>query len=46
MVIKNNGSKTIVLVTSHAKKIYNKGKEKWTDALKRATIDLKKKGII
>jgi hypothetical protein len=39
------GSK-IVLISARAKKIYQKGKEKWSDAISRATKELKKEGKI
>jgi hypothetical protein len=41
MATKKSGQK-IKLISAHAKKIWNKDKEKWTDAIKRATIELKK----
>jgi hypothetical protein len=36
----------ITLIAAHAKKIYKKGKEKWSEAIKRATLELKKAGKI
>jgi hypothetical protein len=36
----------ITLISSRAKKIYKKGAEKWTDAISRATKELKKEGKI
>ena len=33
-------------ISARAKKIYKKGKEKWTDAISRATKELKKEGKI
>jgi hypothetical protein len=36
----------IKLISAHAKKIWNKDKEKWTDAIKRATSELKKQNKI
>ena len=40
------GSNKIVMITEHAKKIYKKGEEKWSHALKRATLELRKKGLL
>lgn len=38
---------SIKLISERAKKIWKgKGKEKWTDAIKRATKELKKEGKI
>jgi hypothetical protein len=42
---KTGGSK-IALISARAKKIYNKGSEKWSDAIARATKELKKEGKI
>jgi hypothetical protein len=42
---KKQGEK-IKLISAHAKKIWKQGKEKWTDAIKRATIELKKENKI
>jgi hypothetical protein len=39
------GSK-ITLISARAKKIYKKGTEKWSDAISRATKELKKEGKI
>ncbi len=36
----------ITLISALAKKMYKKGDEKWTDAIKRATDKLKKEGKI
>jgi len=37
----------IKLISAHAKKIWNKeGGEKWKDAIKRASVDLKKQNKI
>jgi hypothetical protein len=41
-----SGSNKIVLITTHAKKIYKKGEEKWSSAVKRATLELRKKGVL
>jgi hypothetical protein len=34
----------ITLISARAKKIYKKGTEKWTDAISRASKELKKEG--
>jgi hypothetical protein len=34
----------ITLISARAKKIYKKGAEKWTDAISRASKELKKEG--
>lgn len=40
-------NETIKLISTRAKKIWRgTGKEKWTDAIKRATRELKKEGKI
>lgn len=36
----------ITLISARAKSIYKKGAEKWTDAISRATKELKKEGKI
>jgi hypothetical protein len=36
----------IALIASRAKKIWKKGSEKWTDAISRASKELKKEGKI
>jgi hypothetical protein len=36
----------ISLISERAKKIYKKGSEKWSDAISRATKELKKEGKI
>lgn len=36
----------IALISAHAKKTWNKEKEKWTDAIRRASAELKKSGKI
>lgn len=37
---------TIKLIAARAKKIYKKGEEKWCEAIKRASAELKKEGKI
>jgi hypothetical protein len=37
---------SIKLISAHAKTIWKKGSEKWTDAIKRASAELKKSGKI
>ena len=39
-------SNTITLISARAKKIYKKGTEKWSNAIKRASAELKKEGKI
>jgi hypothetical protein len=36
----------ITLISSRAKQIWKKGSEKWTDAISRASKELKKEGKI
>jgi hypothetical protein len=36
----------IALISARAKKIWKKGSEKWTDAISRASKELKKEGKI
>lgn len=36
----------IALISARAKKIYKKGSEKWSNAISRATKELKKEGKI
>lgn len=36
----------ITLISARAKKIWKKGSEKWTDAIARASKELKKEGKI
>jgi len=36
----------ISLISAHAKKTWDKTKEKWTDAIRRASSELKKAGKI
>lgn len=36
----------ISLISARAKKIYKKGTEKWSNAIKRASVELKKEGKI
>ena len=36
----------ISLISARAKKIYKKGTEKWSNAIKRASAELKKEGKI
>lgn len=43
---KTKAQKSITLISARAKQIYKKGKEKWTDAISRATRELKKEGKI
>lgn len=43
---KTKAQKSISLIAERAKKIYKKGSEKWTDAIKRASNELKKEGKI
>jgi hypothetical protein len=45
MSTKQRGEK-IKLISARAKKIWKKDSEKWTNAIKRATIELKKEGKI
>lgn len=45
MATKKQASK-VTLISAHAKKIYKKGSEKWTDAVRRAALELKKAGKI
>ena len=45
MATSKGGSK-IALISAKAKKIYKKGFEKWSDAISRATKELKKEGKI
>jgi hypothetical protein len=45
MATKKQASK-VTLISAHAKKIYKKGSEKWTDAVRRAALELKKEGKI
>lgn len=45
MATKKSGSK-ITLISARAKQIYKQGKEKWSDAISRATKELKKEGKI
>jgi hypothetical protein len=40
------GSNKISLISERAKKIYKKGSEKWSNAISRATKELKKEGKI
>jgi len=43
----NKKGEKIRLISTHAKKIWNKaGGEKWVDAIKRASAELKKSGKI
>jgi hypothetical protein len=47
MTKKKSGTSTITLISARAKKIWKgTGKEKWTDAVKRASKELKKEGKI
>jgi hypothetical protein len=39
-------SSKLALISARAKKIYKKGTEKWTDAIARASKELKKEGKI
>ncbi len=39
---KLSGAEKVTMISALAKKTYQKGKEKWTDAIKRATRELKK----
>jgi|GEM_PF-2396307 hypothetical protein len=41
---KKKGNSGLSAITAHAKKIWKKGKEKWTDAISRASKELKKAG--
>lgn len=41
---KSNGK--LALITERAKKIWKKGTEKWSSAIKRASAELKKEGKI
>jgi len=43
---KTQGQNKITLISARAKKIYKQGKEKWSDAISRATKELKKEGKI
>ena len=43
---KSKQGEKIKLISAHAKKIWKKEKEKWTDAVKRASVELKKAGKI
>jgi hypothetical protein len=45
MATSKKGEK-ISLISAHAKKIWKKGSEKWTDAIRRASAELKKSGKI
>lgn len=40
------GKNLIILISARAKKIYKPNTEKWTDAIVRATKELKKEGKI
>jgi hypothetical protein len=42
----NKGNNKISLISERAKKIYKKGKEKWSEAISRASKELKKEGKI
>ena len=42
MATKSKPGQKIKLISAHAKKIWKQGSEKWTDAIKRATKELKK----
>jgi hypothetical protein len=42
---KSSGNK-ITLISARAKQIYKKGTEKWSNAISRATKELKKEGKI
>lgn len=47
MPTKKKGNSTILLISARAKQIWKgSGKEKWSDAIKRATKELKKEGKI
>lgn len=47
MTKKKSGKSTIQLISERAKKIWKgTGNEKWTDAVKRASKELKKEGKI
>ena len=45
MATSKKGEK-ISLISAHAKKIWKKGSEKWTQAIKRSAAELKKEGKI
>jgi hypothetical protein len=45
MAIKKANNK-ITMISSRAKQIYKKGTEKWSNAISRATKELKKEGKI
>jgi hypothetical protein len=45
MATSKGGSK-IALISARAKQIYKKGSEKWSNAISRATKELKKEGKI
>jgi hypothetical protein len=45
MATKKAGNK-ITLISARAKQIYKKGLEKWSNAISRATKELKKEGKI
>jgi hypothetical protein len=42
--MKKSAKSTISLISERAKKIWKKGSEKWTDAISRASKELKKEG--
>ena len=42
--MKKGKNSTISLISARAKKIWKKGSEKWTDAIARASKELKKEG--
>ena len=42
----SKGVSKIALISAKAKQIYKKGSEKWSDAISRATKELKKEGKI
>ena len=46
MATSKKGSGKIALISAKAKQIYKKGQEKWSDAISRATKELKKEGKI
>ena len=41
---KSAGQNKITLISARAKQIYKKGKEQWSNAISRATKELKKEG--
>jgi hypothetical protein len=42
--MKKSKTSTFSLISERAKKIWKKGSEKWTDAISRASKELKKEG--